>query len=881
VGESINRIRSSVEVEFQQVNQQLTNLQAGNEQAFTQLGSRLDSDFANVRELLAEIGVQLSQLLGITTTILGEQRKELEKLKKGQEEIKGKIAPPPPKLNLEDSLPSTQYWQGREEELETIEGWIKDSQILLVGIQGMGGVGKSTLAAKIYESFPPDKRFWADMRLPTASFSLLARRILQQLGGYTLEQIKSIAEPNFPNALVRLLQREHYLLVLDNLESLLQEDRNWQPGHEFYQQFFYNWLERGQNSQLLLTAREQPDLPAIHASWYVLEKGLKPTEGANLLQSLGIQGTQLELEGFSQSVGGFPLSLMLVAGLLLAEEADNPQITYLKNYGDLFQIQGLHGGQPQVSVEDVLQWSWQRLSPLQQSLLQRVSVYRLPFNSDAAGEEEGQLRQLEKRSLLVFEKRDENRKRCYHLPPAVREFIKRLEEDLTAAHQQAIAYYFSQAKPKESWQKIENVKEYLEIFYHWCQLGQYDTAFELIRQIENFLTLQGGYTVLVEAYSQLVTAWETVGTRDDLKYAASLTSLGNVYMSLGDYQQALAFYEQSLAIGKEIGYRGGEAGTLGNLGNVYNSLGDYQQALALYEQSLAIFRDIGHRGGEADNLNNLGSVYNSLGDYQQALAFYEQSLAIFRDIGDRGGEANSLNNLGSVYNSLGDYQQALAFYEQSLAINRDIGDRGGEAGTLNNLGSTYNSLGNYQQSITHCKQSLAIRKDIGDRLGEANSLSNLGGVCTSLENYPQAIEFEEQSLSIFEEINCSQGKVEALAGLGQAYRDLGEFQQAIEYYQQSLDIAQQINYRRGEVDAWYNLALTLENAQRETDALGAYRNAHSLYQAMTLNHKLQDCDTAIQRLSSPIFPPQRQTWWSRLKRWLRRLWCWFSGWWRR
>jgi hypothetical protein len=83
-------------------------------------------------------------------------------------------------------------------------------------------------------------------------------------------------------------------------------------------------------------------------------------------------------------VGGYPLSLMLVAGLLLAEEEHDPQIRYLSRYGDLFQTRGLHRGESQISVADIFDWSFVRLGPELQQLLTQVSALRGAFNVEAA-----------------------------------------------------------------------------------------------------------------------------------------------------------------------------------------------------------------------------------------------------------------------------------------------------------------------------------------------------------------------------------------------------------------------------------------------------------------------------------------------------------------
>jgi tetratricopeptide (TPR) repeat protein len=219
---------------------------------------------------------------------------------------------------------------------------------------------------------------------------------------------------------------------------------------------------------------------------------------------------------------------------------------------------------------------------------------------------------------------------------------------------------------------LEDVQEYLEVFYHSCELGEYEVAFNVIRDgddVNDFLNLRGNNQLRVELYQQLV---ENLPRREDWRYTASLTSLGNAYNALGRYPEAIAVLEQSLDIARDIGNRQGEANSLIGLGNAYHALGSYPEAIAFYKQSLDIQRDIGDKQGEADSLNNLGNAYNALGRYQEAIAVYEQSLDIKRDIGDRQGEADTLMNLGNSYQKVGRIQEGFAASQQATAIYQDL-----------------------------------------------------------------------------------------------------------------------------------------------------------------------------------------------------------------
>jgi len=610
-------------------------------------------------------------------------------------------------------------------------------------------------------------------------FTGMARLVLRQFLHLPEDSPILKDEQNLPNRLLNCLQNNKYLLVIDNLETLLQDG---QFRDSFYQQFFQDWLGYGGKSVILVTTQERWNLPSDNCVELV---GFKPEAGATLLKVLGITGTESGLQAFSQRVKGHPLSLKLVAGFLKEEEGENADISFLDR--NPLQISGWHRGET-VSVEEVLAASFNRLDERLKKLLLNVSVYRLRFNSLAAaavmGEEsvEKDLRLLVGKSLLQEER--ENRQWWFQFQPLVLEYVRGIAGDLREVHERAIDYYKSQVKP-QPWETLEDIRAYLEIFYHLCELQRYGEAFYTIRDgsysddcVQRFLDLRGYNKTLVELYLRLVDFQEPKDDFQQWQFLAALVSLGNAYNSLEQYQEAIRFCQQSLEIAREIGDRRGEGNSLGNLGNAYNSLGQYQEAIRFYLQWLKIAREIGDRRGEGNSLGNLGTAYNSLGQYQEAIRFCQQSLEIAMEIGDRGGEGSSLGNLGNAYNSLGQYQEAIGFHLQHLEIAREIGDRRGEGNSLGNLGTAYNSLGQYQEAIRFHLQSLEIAMEIGDRGGEGSSLGNLGNAYNSLGQYQEAIRFHQQSLEIAREIGDKRGEANSLQNFSASYNKIGRVKES-------------------------------------------------------------------------------------------------------
>ncbi|MGB3518002.1 MAG: tetratricopeptide repeat protein [Elainellaceae cyanobacterium] len=338
--------------------------------------------------------------------------------------------------------------------------------------------------------------------------------------------------------------------------------------------------------------------------------------------------------------------------------------------------------------------------------------------------------------------------------------------------------------------------------------------------------------------------------------------------AIAAFQTAINYYHQ-------LGRKSAQAASLNELGNFLQSQSRFMDAIEIHQQSLAIKREIGDRNGEANSLGNLGNAYGSLGQHQQAIDFCQQSLAIAREIGDRYGEATSLDNLGNAYRALGQYQQAIDFHQQSLAIRCEIGDRNGEASSLIGLGATYQYLGQYQQAIGFYQQSLAIRCEIGDRNGEASSLIGLGVAYQSLGQYQQAIDFQQQALAIKREIGDRNGEANSLGNLGTTYKSLGQYQQAIDFHQQSLAIKREIGDCNGEANSLFNMGNALARLDQHYEALQSYQQALAIYEELKLDHRVEQCKTAIaernriiaaQRRVAPRIGEEKQVdddWWKK------------------
>jgi WD40 repeat protein/tRNA isopentenyl-2-thiomethyl-A-37 hydroxylase MiaE len=154
-----------------------------------------------------------------------------------------------------NEAPSTASFFGRQAELDCLQSWIIDENKKLVAILGIGGIGKTRLAARLGEQVREhfDYVIWRDLK-NAPPLRVILGEIIPFLSNQedTGSDIKS---------LLKWFQRFRCLVILDNLESILQAGEfagRYRPGYEDYGELLNRIKETRHQSCLVLTSREQP-----------------------------------------------------------------------------------------------------------------------------------------------------------------------------------------------------------------------------------------------------------------------------------------------------------------------------------------------------------------------------------------------------------------------------------------------------------------------------------------------------------------------------------------------------------------------------------------------------------------------------------------------
>jgi WD40 repeat protein len=288
------------------------------------------------------------------------------------------IASPKVKANWGNAADVSTFY-GRAIELATLETWIVQDRCRLVGIFGMGGIGKTSLSIKLAKQIQEDFEcvIWRSLRNAPPLPDLLTDLI----GFVCHQQETDLSEPidQKISKLLNCLRSRRCLLILDNGETVLNQGNchgEYLPGYEGYAQLWQAIGETEHQSTLVLTSREKPRGIASSEGKVLPVRslrlaGLSPSVGQAIFNLKGdFKASELEWQTLINHYAGNPLALKMVAPVI--QELFAGQVA---DFLDCLQ----EGTLMFSDIQDLLAQQIDRLSMLEQHILYWLAISRKPI----------------------------------------------------------------------------------------------------------------------------------------------------------------------------------------------------------------------------------------------------------------------------------------------------------------------------------------------------------------------------------------------------------------------------------------------------------------------------------------------------------------------
>jgi predicted ATPase len=642
---------------------------------------------------------------------------------------------------------------GRERELARVKKLLRNENVRLVTLTGAGGSGKTRLAlqaaAGLSDEFPGGVYFAALASINNRGGVLSA---IAQLLGVRHTGGKPLVEALREH--LRLSVSSPILLLLDNFEHLLDQAP-----------LLADLLEACLTLKIFVTSRavlhvygehEYPVPPLAVPDL----KRLPPFEELARYSAVAlfVERAAAADPGFTLNAGNGQAVAEICAridGLPLAIELAAARVKMLAPAALLSRLQSrleiLTGGPVdlparQQTLRRTIGWSHELLSPAEQKLFRRLSV----FSGGCT---------LESAEAVADTRRD-------------------LGIDVLAGVASLVDISLLQRvrldDGADRFLMLETIREYgLE-------------RLAVSGETEAVMLAHAAYCLVVaeEGNAQL-----SVGERaqwlalcdaehENLRAAVDwLIKTGNAAWAMRLGQALCRFWErrEQLAEGRErleaiLNMKGASARTgerarlLASAGILSAAQGDLGKGLRLHRDSLEIYRELGDKKGLTAQCNALGTIEGLQGDYSAARSWLNESLSLCRQLGDRTEIAAALSNLADVVNAQGEHSTAHSLLEEALSIFRELGDYTGVAWSLNHSGDAARDGGDLAAARRFYQDGADIFRQLGERWGMGRSSFDLGYLACDQSDYAAAHCLFGEALDIFLKLGHKRGVVKVLEG---------------------------------------------------------------------------------------------------------------------
>jgi Tfp pilus assembly protein PilF len=676
-------------------------------------------------------------------------------------------------------------------------------------IQGLGGVGKTTLARGFVRWLEDTNglgkgAFWLDFRgIRSADY------VLNRIG-------EPFFGPNFGSGgadarlevLVKALRERRFVIVWDNFESAsgiagTSVTANLPDADRALLAQFLDGL-RGGASKVLITSRSEENWLGPQRRWKLPLGGFDGEERweycETVVRDLGltVNRTDKDYADLMSQLAGHPLAMRVVLPQLENHSATEIARALRGNLAALKPAAGDEASEQLFAalrfVEDALPES---LRPLLEPLSLHEAFVDLDYLEEMAKQVPGnwsrsQIDQLAG-ALANAGLLQDRGQAIYELHPALTGYLRSqpgkpgsvgaeewtrafvdvmgtLADSLTRRklHEQRVPFYLHGANFHTALAEAERLAmEADEKLLTWC-LGMWALNTRDLPEAERlFLQLARHEDAAAVAYHQLgMVAQErrdlaaaeqwylralAINERLGNERAAAITyhQLGSVALERRDLAAAEQWYFKSLAIKERHGDERGAASTYHQLGRVAEERREFATAEQWYLKSLAIKEKQGNEHGAASTYHNLGFVVQEQRDFAAAEQWYLKSLAISEKQGDEHYAATTYHQLGIMAQERHDFAAAEQWYLKSLAIEERQGNEHGAATTYHQLGMVAQQRRDFAAAEQWYLKSLSIKEKLGNEHGAATTYHQLGRVAAEQQRPIEAGHLFARALAVF------------------------------------------------------------------------------------------------------------------------------------
>jgi tetratricopeptide (TPR) repeat protein/class 3 adenylate cyclase len=739
--------------------------------------------------------------------------------------------PLPLEASLNNQPPPEPNFVGRAEMLKIITEWYNDPEVRIGALIGWGGVGKSALVRKWYDSLGkikirPDGIFWWGFYRNAylePFLNALLRYVSQ--GQIDPDTIKSPWEKT--DKIKEYISKGAYLIILDGLEQMQKAESGDEFGKMVHRECteLLHYLADSPGAGLCLVTTRYPmkDLESWRDGSYKMLSliDLGTPDALAMLRKRGVKGDDERLKEVIEKYKGHALSLTSVVGFV--KRYHNGDITKAPDvkfvFGDKERFK---------DVNKLLRKYADKMSEPELVFLNIFSLFRGEVTEkEFAGVFRHKIQGAKFNDVLVkmneLDFKDlvdglvdwrlisyDETKKSYTTHPLIKTYFETAfyDEDKKLCHKR-IYQYFGEHAPERP-ETLEKMQPLFEQVYHGCSAGLYDEVagiyWEKISKKDQYFLVNnlGGW----ETDLSLIRNFFPEGDLSQLPLLSKksdqswlLNSAGLTLLATGQIKGAEQAFFTALQMAIATKEWENVSGGYHNLAELQFRVGEIEKGLKSARSALVMAKRAGSDWNIVVSKAYLGQILRVLGKNREAEKWFREADQLERKI-----SGNRLYSLrGVAYAdfliSIRRLDEAFELTRQNLKICKDEIWPDHISRCHRCLGTIERIKGNSRKAEVHLQKALELARKVGMPFLEIEALLEYGRLYLEKGEYKNAINSGNEVLKICQRTGFLLYEPDAEVVVARACLAQKNFKQAKTFANSTLLKAKKMGYKLAEDDA--------------------------------------------------------------------------------